>query len=146
MDISLQVTDIAHGIQLAVAPVFLLTGIGAFLSVLSFRLGRVVDRARQLEDRLAGADEERQLGIHNELGFLSRRSRLINRAITLCTACALLVCTVIVVLFVGAFGGLDVAYPIAMLFIVSMVSLIASLLIFLREIQLATATLRIGHH
>ena len=125
---------------------FLLTGIGAFLSVLSFRLGRVVDRARQLEDRLAAADEAGQLRIHDELGILSRRARLINRAITLCTACALFVCTVIAVLFVGAFSELDVAYPIALLFIVSMFALILSLLIFLREIQLATASLRIGHH
>ena len=144
MEISLQVTDIAHGIQLAVAPVFLLTGIGAMLSVLSFRLGRVVDRARQLEERIGQADEARRRCIEEELPILSRRARLINRAITLCTTCALLVCMVIMILFVGAFVSADVAYPIALLFIVAMAALILSLLIFLKEIELATASLRIG--
>lgn len=145
MELSLQVSDIAHVVQLSVAPVFLLTGIGAMLSVLSFRLGRAVDRARVLESILPGlADQPRIDAMHGELCVLSRRTQLINRAITLCTASALLVCLVIMVLFIGALIGLNVGMAIAVLFILSMVTLISSLLIFLREIQLATAHLIIG--
>lgn len=140
-----QPSDIAHVVQLSVAPMFLLTGIGAMLSVLSFRLSRAVDRARVLEALLPTLVDERRIDdTRRELCVLSARTRLINRAITLCTTSALLVCLVIVVLFVGALAALDIA--IATLFIFSMVTLTGSLLIFLREIQLATAHLRIGSH
>ena len=146
MDVSLQVTDISHVIQLAVAPVFLLAGISGILSVLSLRLGRIVDRARQLDELLVNADQKLRAAIHNEHRLLSRRAKLANRAISLCTICALLICTVIVVLFIGAIFSLDLATVIAFLFVMSMATLIVALLIFLREIYLATLTLRIGQN
>lgn len=144
MATTLQAGDIAHVIQLAVAPVFLLTGIGAMLSVLSHRISRVVDRARVLEERLAKADKDQAMAIHVELGTLARRARLVNISITLCAACALLVCTVVALLFIGAFLDINLAGAVAWLFIVAMGILIASLLVFLREIRLAIASLRIG--
>jgi len=146
MATELQAGDIAHVIQLSVAPVFLLTGIGAMLSVLSQRIGRVVDRARLLEDRLAKADKDGAAALHVELGRLARRARLINWSITLCTSCALFVCTVIVLLFVGAFLDLNFSVACGWLFIASMIILIIALLIFLKEIRLAISSLRIGPH
>ena len=144
MDISLQVTDISHVIQLSVAPVFLLAGLGGLLSVLSIRLGRIVDRARYLDERLRDADQPMQARIQTEHRDLSRRARLANRAISLCTLCALLICTVIVVMFVGAVLNLNIGVIIALLFICSMLALIAALIIFLKEIFIGTSTLRIG--
>jgi len=138
-----QVASIAHVIQLAVAPVFLLTGVAGMLSVLTNRLSRVIDRARLLEGRLQ-EERAKQSDLRRELGLLSRRARLINRAISLCTLCALLVCAVIVVLFLGAFLGIEVARPVAVLFIAAMLGLFAGLLSFLKEIYLATRGLRIG--
>jgi hypothetical protein len=141
---SLQVTDISHVIQLAVAPVFLLAGISGMLSVLSIRLGRIIDRARHLDGLLSASEKQDRAAIHREHNSLRRRARLANWAITLCILCALLICTVIVVLFVGAFLSLGVTTVIAWLFVISMISLISALLIFLREIYLATSSLRIG--
>jgi hypothetical protein len=141
---ALQADDIAHVIQLAVAPVFLLTGIGAMVSVLSHRISRIVDRARVLEERLAKADKDQAMAIHVGLSTLARRARLVNIAITLCVACALLVCTVVALLFIGTFLDLNLAAAVAWLFIAAMAILIASLLVFLREIRLAIASLRIG--
>ena len=134
----------AHVIQLAVAPVFLLAGISGFLSVLSIRISRIVDRARILEDRLITGNESMETLIRDELKILCRRARLVNWAISLCTTCALLICTVIMVLFIGTFLGLNIAYVIALLFIISMAALITALVIFLREIYLGTSSLRIG--
>ncbi|MDV3242349.1 MAG: DUF2721 domain-containing protein [Methylocaldum sp.] len=144
MRLSMQATatDIAHVIELAVAPVFLLTGIGALLSVLSSRVGRIVDRSRQIEDKHAGTDEHLHPDIQCEISMLSRRARIAYWAISLCTACALLICTLIVVLFVGAFLSLDVSNAIAILFIAAMAALIIGLYCFLHEIYLATASLR----
>lgn len=138
------VSSIAHVIQLAVAPVFLLTGVGAILGVITSRLARIIDRARALEGKLPIAGEEETSQLHKELAFLSRRARLANWAISLCTTSAFLVCSVIAVLFLEAMVSVDAPGAIALLFITAMLTLIAGLLLFLREIYLATASLRIG--
>ena len=143
------VTAIAHVIQLAVAPVFLLTGIGAMLSVMASRLGRIVDRAPALEGEEHRHGGSPQAGVHhagvvNDLRTLSRRARLISRAITLSTITASLVCAVIVVLFVGAFLNRNTSSAVAGLFVAAMLAFLVALLLFLREVLLATATLRIG--
>jgi hypothetical protein len=140
------ITAVAHVIQLSVAPVFLLSGIGAMLAVMTNRLGRVIDRARQLEGRLPSASPEDLKQFHGELGTLSRRAKMINNAITLCTATALLVCAVIAALFLGTFAHFDASVPVSVLFITAMLAFFAGLVWFLREIFLATASLRIGPH
>jgi Protein of unknown function (DUF2721) len=137
---------VAHAIQLAVAPVFLLSGIGAILAVMTNRLGRVIDRGRVLEDRLGAASPKLVTTLRADLAILSRRAKLISRAITLCTTTALLVCTVIAVLFLSAFLRFDAAIPVALLFVLAMASFFLGLLTFLREIYLATVSLRIGSH
>ena len=137
---------LGHVIQLAVAPVFLLTGVSALLGVLTNRLARIIDRARTLEDRLTPSAEVDQGRIHEELRLLSLRARLINNAVSLCTICALLICAVIVALFVGAFLSTDLSIPIGLIFTGAMLALFFGLVIFLREIHVATRSLRIGPH
>lgn len=145
MDVSqFQISTVAQVIQLAVAPVFLLSGVGIVLTVLTNRLARVVDRARKLEESAKSATAA-DFPIHQEqLHILARRARLMNRAITLSTICALLVAFVVVALFVDAYVELDLSTPIALMFVVAMLSFIAGLLCFLREVFLAIAALRIG--
>jgi hypothetical protein len=135
---------VAHAVQLAVAPVFLLTGIGAILAVMTNRLGRVIDRARLLEERLSGASPEVVTTLRADLAVLSRRAKLNGLAITLCTTTALFVCTMIAVLFLSAFLSFDASIPVALLFIGAMLCFFFGLLCFLREIYLATKSLRIG--
>lgn len=131
-------SDIAHVIQLAIAPVFLISGISALLAVLSNRLGRTIDRARALA---VASDDDRH---HAELNVLSRRAKLIYRAIALGTSSALLVCCVIVSLFVSAVLEVPISRVVAAFFLAAMLALIACLLLFLREVFLATRILRIG--
>lgn len=138
-----EVSAVARVIQLAVAPVFLLSGIGAMLAVMTNRLSRVIDRARALEGRLDGGTPAAVVALQGELAILSRRAKLVSRAITLCTTTALLICTVIAVLFLSAFVRFDASTPIALLFIAAMTTFFFGLLWFLREIFLATASLRI---
>lgn len=135
---------IAHVIQLAIAPVFLLSGIGAMLAVLTNRLSRIVDRARRLEAGMSQMAADAAARAHGELHALSRRARLVNAAITLCTITALIVASVIALLFLGAFLGRNVGMAIAWLFVTGMVSFVAGLLCFLREIFMATRFLRFG--
>ena len=139
-----QISTVAQVIQLAVAPVFLLSGVGIMLTVLTGRLARVVERAREVEARAKSAAPTDYPTHQQQLHVLGRRARLMNRAITLCTICALLVAFVVVALFVGAFVEFKLATAIALMFIVAMLSSIAALLFFLREVFLAIASLRIG--
>lgn len=144
MDSATNVSQIGQVIQLSVAPVFLLTGVGAMLSVLSNRLGRAVDRARVFEGRYATAGVVEQDLLRFELRLQARRCRLIYAAMILCVLCALLICSVIVALFASAFFDTGIGVLIAALFVVAMLAFIAALLAFLREVQLATSNLRIG--
>ena len=134
--------DIAHVIQVAVAPVFLLSGIGAMLGVFVARLGRIIDRSRTLDERLVNASKDRSLQIHRELAMLSRRSRLMDRASILATAAGCFVCLVIVALFVDYLFGFDQSVPVARLFLLSMLCFMGAFGYFLREVLLATARLR----
>lgn len=137
-------TDISHVIQLSVAPVFLLAGIGSILGVMTNRLARVVDRARILEGRLAEAEGAHYADLHSRLTTLAQRAKLISIGIALCTLTALLVCSVIIMLFIGAFFSFSAAIPAALLFIAALLSFATALLWFLREIFLATSSLHIG--
>lgn len=138
---NIQLGDVSHIIQLAIAPVFLLTGVGTNLMVLTNRLARIIDRSRVLEERLLESGESDPPRYEAELETLYRRAHLIHRAITLSTACALLVCLVIAALFLGDTLGLALANLIALLFVLAMVALIGSFFYLLREIFVATSTI-----
>jgi len=138
---NLGISGIAHAIQLAVAPVFLLSGVGGMLAVITNRLARIVDRARDLE-RAANGDDEAAVDARRELMLIARRGRMVSWSIALCTTTALLIAAVVATMFIGAFYGFDASVPVALLFIAAMIALIAALALFLREVFLATATLR----
>ena len=142
MSVTSHFADVAHVIQVAAAPVFLLSGIGGMLSVFVARLGRIVDRSRTLDERLEDAVDTQEPRFVNELSTLSRRSRLIERAVALATAAGTLVCLVIVTLFVDYLFGLDASVPVASFFLFAMLCFIAAFGNFLREVLLATAPLR----
>lgn len=139
-------TDVAHLIQLSVAPVFLLTGVGSILTVLINRLGRIVDRSRLLEKNLPISTDSERAAIHMELENLSTRATYINWSISLSVLCALLVCSLIAALFISAIVKVSMAEFVALLFIAAMFTLIGGLLCFLREIYIAIQNLRIGLH
>ncbi|HEX5127730.1 MAG TPA: DUF2721 domain-containing protein, partial [Rhodocyclaceae bacterium] len=121
-----EITSVARVIQTAIAPVFLLTGIGAILGVMANRLSRIVDRFRALENM-----ESRERSAHNdEMMTLARRARWIHAAVTLGTCAALFICVVIAVLFISAQIGADPARVVALLFIMAMLALISGLLCF----------------
>lgn len=135
--------EVAHIIQLAIAPVFTLAGIGALLNVMANRLARVVDRWRALETALPGAGEElRRLSIM-ELSILDQRMARIHLAISLSTLAALLICVVIILLFTGQLMPVPVAQAVSILFVASMIFLSIALVSFLMEVRIASRTLRV---
>jgi hypothetical protein len=147
MAIPVPVESIAANIQLAVAPVFLLTGIGSILGVLAARIGRVVDRARKIEADICAmvkADApERWAESHDELRVLDRRMASANWAIVMCTMSALCVCIVIAILFLGEIFPISAGSIVAPVFITAMGLLISGLLFFLYEVQIALRSVRV---
>ena len=139
MDSIAPVNAVSAAIQLAIAPVFLLAGIGAILSVLTIRLGRVVDRARLVEQKVAkaGSDDHRQR-LQVESIALWRRIKIINWAMRLAVGSALLVCFVIISLFIGAFAAVEMGGLLAAQFILALLLLILALLCLLLETSIST--------
>lgn len=140
---SLNVGDVAHAIQLALAPVFLLTGIAGILNVMAGRLARIIDRGRQLTEGPLANEPQMGSTVHVELQSLEQRRHLASAAITACTFSALLVCTVIAALFLEVLLQVDLKWLLGVLFTGSTLALVAGLAYFLREVHLATRTVRI---
>lgn len=134
-------TDIARVIQLAVAPVFLLTAIATLIMALNNRLGRIVDRRRVLTDRQRSDAGDGVGETRAELDLIARRIRLIYFAIVSAVLGALAVCLVVAGAFIGALVSVDLAKAVAILFILAMFALICGLTMFLREVFLAV----VGH-
>ncbi len=145
LDLSqLDVPDVTHAMQLALGPVFLLNGVGVLLAMLTARLARIVDRARVLEARLPVAAEAEAAELDQVFNVISRRARLVNRAITLATVALLLVATIVALLFAGAFVTIPTGAVVATLFVLCMAAVVGALWCFLLEVRISTQALRFG--
>lgn len=142
MSFDAHIPEISGVIQLAVAPVFLLTAIGTVIAALNIRLGRAVDRRRVLEEKVPSMPADELPLAREELAIIARRIGFVYRAILSAVVSALFVCLLIAGAFLGAFVRTDLSYTIGAMFVLAMVALIASLLLFLREIFLAVSTVR----
>jgi hypothetical protein len=135
------VQDITRVIQLAVAPVFLLTAVGSLLGVFANRLARIVDRSRALESRHASLGPAEQRAAAAERRVLEMRARVVRWAIILATTAALQVCLLIAFAFLGFILKSDFSRVVAALFIGAMAALTGALACFLREVLLAIGAL-----
>jgi hypothetical protein len=140
MAIDSHIFDISRTIQLAVAPVFLLTAIGTIINVLIGRLARAVDRRRILEEHLPEYVAQMRDDALRELRMLQQRIILVLWSVALAVLSALLVCLLIGVAFSGAYVSIDLSREVAALFIGAMVALTFCLLLFLREIFIAAVS------
>ncbi|RYY22722.1 MAG: DUF2721 domain-containing protein [Sphingomonadales bacterium] len=134
---------VAETIQAAIAPVFLLAGIGAFLNVMVGRLARIVDRARDIESlhpRSTGPEHDRHVW---ELRIIDRRISVINNAIFNCVASALATSVVVALLFISRLAHLNVGLWVAIAFIVSMLLLMAGLIYFLVEVRMSLKAIHV---
>ena len=140
---NLSVNTVADVVRIAIAPVFLLSGIAAFVNVCTSRLSRIVDRSRDIEPKLLasrGREHDRWLG---ELHVLDRRMRLVSWAISLSVLSAVLICSVVVLLFSASITRMHVATAIALLFIGSMTSIGVGFAVFLVETRVGSRAVRV---
>jgi hypothetical protein len=140
---NISVSTVADVVRVAVAPVFLLSGIGAFLNVCASRLSRIVDRSRDIEPRLLGSrgrEHDRWVG---ELKVLDRRMSLVSMAIFLSVVSAVLICLDVALLFTASLIGSHFATAIALLFIASMLAIGAGFAVFLAETWVGSRAVRV---
>ena len=134
---------IAHTIQLAMAPVFVLVAIGNIMAILSTRLGRVVDRSRYLQQRhgeTVGVDHDM---VVTEIRATDERILLVTRAIFYMVISGLAIGTPVAILFVEEMLGFKLESIAAVFFLIAIAMLMWALVLFLRETRVAAATLRI---
>lgn len=137
------INDIANAIQLALGPVFLLTGIAGMLNVMSGRLSRIIDRGRALTESSEIRMSYHPAGREEELILLEKRRHITSRAITMCTVSAFLICLVIVALFMEAMMSMALQWLIGFLFMLATLALATGLYFFLREVHVAGKSIRI---
>jgi hypothetical protein len=137
-------STVTHGIQLAVAPVFLLTAVSGMIAAVAGRLARIIDRARLLENRLEAGEvvEHRANKMYAELGELRKRGWLVNGCLALLTFCAMLIGITIILLFLGETSELPILKIATVCFLSGVVSFLLALVCFLVETLLATRLLR----
>lgn len=138
-----EAANVAHTVQLAVAPVFLLAGIGGFLNVLAGRLARIIDRARVIEPIIAQSRGEEHDRLVREIRMLDRRISVINAAILLSVLSACLTCCVVILLFTSQLVAIRLDTIIALLFIASMLSIGIAFATFIIETRLASGVVHI---
>lgn len=138
-----QVSQVAQTIQLALAPVFLLAGIGAFLNVCVGRLARIIDRARMVEKLVLSTRGQEHDRMVSEIRVLNRRMSVVNAAIFLSVASACAICLVVILLFAAELFDAHMGRVIAILFSLAMVLLAAAFATFIQEIRLASRTIHI---
>ena len=134
--------EVTHGIQLAVAPVFLLTAVSGMIGAIAGRLARIIDRARLVEDRARESTDQDFLDrAFKELAELRLRGRLANGGIALLTFCAFMIGLTIIVLFVGETSNVQISRWAVVSFLCGVVSFLLALLCFLAETLIATRLL-----
>jgi hypothetical protein len=143
ISIAANINDVGTAIQLALAPVFLLTAIAGLLNVMAGRLSRIIDRGRALEEGRGSVGSAEQVSIDAKLRILEQRRHLNSVAITACTIAALLVCMVIAALFLEVMLDAPLKWLIGGLFTAATLTLVVGLAYFLREVHMATQTIRI---
>ena len=140
---SFSVNTVAETVRLALAPVFLLSGIGAFLNVLASRLSRIVDRSRDIEPQLLGSRGSEHDRWVESLRIIDRRMSLINWATGLSVTSAVLTCLVVVLLFAANLTRTHLGNAIAVLFMASMLTIGAGFAVFLAETTIAARAVRV---
>lgn len=134
---------VTHGIQLAVAPVFLLTAVAGMIGTVAGRLARIIDRARVLETRIdASPDDCPMTEAFDELQQLRSRGRLVNSCIALLTFCAILIGLTIMALFLGETTEIQIFRIATVLFLAGVTCFLLALLCFLTETVIATRVLK----
>ena len=135
--------EIIPVLQVAIGPVILISGVGLLLLTMTNRLGRAIDRARQLKSELPERTEPERQQVLAQIAIIYQRARMIRLGITLAALSALLASALIISLFLTALLRLEQGLLVSLIFIACMVCLFASLVAFICDINLSLHALKL---
>ena len=138
----MKLAEIIPVLQVAIGPVILISGVGLLLLTMTNRLGRAIDRARQLAHEVNRPEADR-VRVTEQVVTIYRRARVLRLTITLAALSVLLTAVLIIALFLAVLFGQDYGLAISLIFIACLVSLIGSLIAFIYDIYLSLAALRL---
>lgn len=136
-------SEIVPVLQVAIGPVILISGVGLLLLTMTNRLGRAIDRARQLAQQLSQTGTAQREPVLAQVGIIYRRAQVLRLTITLAVLSVLLAAMLIVTLFLTALCQWDNGLFVSLLFIACMSSLVASLVAFIYDIHLSLVALKL---
>src|SRR3954451_6685402 len=139
----MHLSELVPVLQIAIGPVILISGVGLLLLSMTNRLGRVIDRSRLLAEAVRKAGPVDQSRLNAQLQILSRRARLVRQAIILATLSMLLAAVLVIALFLAALFRWEIAGIVVVIFVGCMGSLIASLVVFIADINLSLSALKL---
>jgi len=139
----MRLMDLVPILQMAIGPVILISGVGLLLLSMTNRLGRVIDRSRLIAEARRNGEVSERDRLSSQLAILSRRARLVQSAIILATLSVLLAGVLIILLFLAALLRLEAGAAVVVLFVGCMGSLIASLVVFIADINLSLSALKL---
>ena len=134
--------NIAHTIQVALTPVFLLSGIASLLGVFAGRLARVADRVDALNEKLEGAAPAAKAALNRRLAYLRKRSRTLDVAVLLGALAGAATCAAALILFIGTLRDNTVAGFLYFAFGMALACTMGALAAFLSEMLIASRGLR----
>ena len=123
-------------LQTSISPVALVSGVGVLILSQTNRFSRVTDRLRELADERRG-NAQPQPNINQQISIFLQRARILRLAVGAALLCVLLASTMVLVIFATAVLDLGEQLLVLLLFALSLVSLIFSLLLFLWDMQLS---------
>src|SRR5512138_3899325 len=133
----MSITDLIPTLQLAIGPVILISGVGLILLSMTNRFGHITDRSRNLSGDLRRAPRAAHKKIVAQLRILVQRARILRAAIVLAILSVLLASVLVISLFLGALLQIGSAAVLVILFVLCVLSLIVSLLLFLSDMGLS---------
>lgn len=136
-------SELVQVLQLSVGPVILISGVGLLLLSMTNRFGRVIDRTRSVAEAWRGAEEGKKSRFSSQLAMLKRRGNLLRLAIILAVVSVLMTALLVITLFITAATKADLALPVVALFMGSMLFLIASLIVFIQDLNLSLEAVKL---
>jgi len=136
-------TELIPILQLAVAPVILISGVGLLLLTMNNKLGRIVDRSWELTREIRQRPVEEHERIHAQMRLLLSRGRTMRTAIALAVICMLLAAVLVLMIFMTALFRLDDAWLLGLIFVGALSSLVGWLAAFFKDTQESLVTLKL---
>ncbi len=135
--------EILRTLHTAIAPTILISGTGLLLLSVNNRYMKIVDRVRQLAQKIQGIAKHRD-SIEKEIAILLARARGLRTCICLMTLSLIFTTLLIILIFSLSLMKLDLSASVAVCFSLAAISLIFGITYFMHDVTQSLKALKIA--